>query len=260
MKALVLTYDPQIGLAELVVRSYDIWLQERLFEFRVPVNALQPAPDFDSVQTVRFVRCAPDVRATMEALLADTDDDEWVFWAIDDRFPVWIDRERFVALFHAVQSGAFGAADGVKLLRWREELRDEPPLQLDVGRFQRQQPAAMFGFWHHHFLRARVLKRFFLDPALAPLKRLRQLHQHFQVHRHLDFLDRVFVPVDANLVHLDEPLTGGKLTRNGLAALQRLGCSRPDYPVSDVSLGFHDVDRQLLENPRAPKFLLDKQP
>lgn len=39
MKALVLTYDRQIGLADLVVRSYDRLLADQVFEFRVPINA-----------------------------------------------------------------------------------------------------------------------------------------------------------------------------------------------------------------------------
>lgn len=252
MKALILTYDPQIGLADLVVRSYRKLLGRDLFEFRVPVNSEAARSRIGHFHCIRFVDTASGIHSTMSALLDDVADDEWVYWAIDDRYPVKIDVEAFVRLHDAIQSGALDHANGIKLLRWREELTEQD-LQTSAGLFRRQKMCGMFGFWHHHFVKGRVLKAVFLDEDAARITNIRDLNTYHHLGASLPCFDRVFVPWPDNLMHLGEPLINDRLTANGLQALREHGCNVPAYEVLARTVHFFDYERQLAANPTDPR-------
>ena len=254
MKALILTYDRQIGLADLVIRSYAKLWPDNPFEYLVPLN--DPAAGGVLVQgaPVRFVASPSPVRETMAALLGEVRDDEWVFWAIDDRYPVWLDAGRLSRLADDITRGAFDAFNGVRLLHWREELEGEL-VDTPHGPFRRLRPDGTYGFWHHHFVRAGLLRRSFLADELRGVTDIRAINQGLQAMAPLSFMHDVLVPAAGNLVHLDEPLVAGQLTRNGLQALQAFGCRVPDYGVLDKECGFFDQVSQTRANPQAPRVI-----
>ena len=94
MKAIILTYDQQIGLAELVYKAYARLWPNCPFDFLIPCNN----PDnklfhryLAKRDNVTLMPSPPDIRGTMESLLESIEDEEWVYWAIDDRYPIRID-------------------------------------------------------------------------------------------------------------------------------------------------------------------------
>jgi hypothetical protein len=100
-----------------------------------------------------------------------------------------------------------------------------------------------WGFWHHHFIRAGTLRRVFvregspdactIESVLAsvihdnarPLARLAGVRTGAEADL---FRGQALIPVRP-LIRLGEPLVGGLLTSNGLAALRRLDCEIPSY-------------------------------
>jgi hypothetical protein len=241
--AILLTMDSQLGLAELVHKRYSILWPENPFTFRIPFNGsargpaiayLRQQPDCDIVTAERAIR------STMRALLEGIGDASWVFWCIDDRFPTWLDRPRMAAV-HAELSASPDVWEEIKLLRWREPLTSRSHT-VGGATFIEQSRDRQWGFWHHHFVRAGVLRRVFDDRTVADdagihdfvFNRLRSGRGRFRrlprsVERRL-FPGAALVPTSA-LARLAEPLVEGRLTRNGVAALRREDCEVPPYGV-----------------------------
>lgn len=243
--AVVLTMDAQLGLAELVHKRYSVLWPDHPLTFRIPFNGLAngPAMAYLSAQDdCEIVRCRPGIRDSMAALLDGIDDPSWVFWCIDDRFPTWLDGPRLTSV-HAALPAAPPAWDELKLLRWREPVASEPHT-VGGATFLLQRRRRHWGFWHHHFVRAGVLRRVFSDPAVAGdagihdymVSRLRGRGRRRRLPRRVEtrlFPGAALVPT-APLARLAEPVIAGRLTRNGLAALQQDECEVPAYEVTDI--------------------------
>lgn len=252
MKAIILTYDKQVGLAQLVLKTYfDLGI--KFLDFIIPINQKQTKSKFEFANNVTCIICESDILSSMNSTLAQCDDEEWVYWAIDDRFPSKIDYYSFDLIYKAIESGTFEFANGVKLINWREELTVEK-VKVDGMSFSLQKNTSMFGFWHHQFLRAKVLKDAFFHCNEQSHNDIRLINNSHHSKKSLSFLDKIYVS-DRNLIELEEPLWNGKLTRNGVEALCKFDCAVPDYEIVESRLGFNDFDAQLRVNPQRPKFI-----
>ncbi len=253
MKAIVLTYDKQIGLSQLVVRSYNENLGQKLFDFNIPLNLQDNVEYFKGFDSVSLVNSKSDVYSTMDSLLATIDDEEWVYWAIDDRYPTSIDTVRFISLFNQLVRGDLDFANGVKLLFWREASSGDE-VKIDGFPFFKQQKCGTFGFWHHHFLKAKVLKNFFIRNKRQKISNVLLLNEYHNSQNELLFFDEIYVP-KKNIIELGEPLVSGLLTKNGLEALEKYKCIKPDFKSTNDIVTFFDCNAQIEFNPKRPKYV-----
>lgn len=239
MLGILLTYDDQLGLAELVHKSYAALWPDMPVHFRLPYNGSAKGPAFEYLQAqerCEFVSCGKGIIETMHALLADVEDSDWVYWCIDDRYPTWVDTGRCAAALDAL-SQLPSDADELKLLHWKERLAGHA---IDIGgeRFLHQTPAERYwGFWHHHPVRARVLRSvFFRDEIMDPCT-IAEINKAFKLSASQLFLGKALVPATPMLA-LAEPLRYGRLTLNGLADLERLDCEIPPYELLEQDIRF----------------------
>ncbi|MDP2597668.1 hypothetical protein [Alteromonas stellipolaris] len=252
IKALVLTYDKQIGLAQLLIKKYVSLGLGRYFTFIVPVNSLESRFKIDGAE-IEFVLSESDILSTMESLLNQVEDNEWIYWAIDDRYPMEVECTQFKVIFDALNTDMFRGINGVKLLPWREPLAAHK-FSYKFINLQSQEPKSMFGFWHHHFLRSKVLKAMFLSENKHRENNIRLINNLYRDEDYLPFLEAVYV-VDSPIIELAEPLFNGKLTLNGYRDLKTFNCELPDYKVIDDNLAFYDCDEQMTLAPNKPKFV-----
>lgn len=250
MKAIVLSYDQQLGLAQLVCRSY-FSLGIDTIEFLIPVNESSNDKYFSNFPSVTIVRTAPDILSTMSALLKHFDDKEWVFWCIDDRYPITMHVKVFSDVIQFIEKQPLFDISGIKLIAWRERVVEES-FRLANCLFSRQEPIGMFGFWHHQFLRAKVLQDAFFNFNNKKLNSIREINQYYHSLGALAFLEDIYVPTKT-IVSQAEPLVLGKLTHNGLMALKKFGCVLPKYDCVADNLAFYDYSEQLRNNPKRPK-------
>ena len=89
MKGIVLSFDPHLEIANLLVETYNRLWPDHRFQFRIPFTNRDPRSIFRA-QNVEFISTPPDIRSTVESLLCNLPEDEFVFWCIDDRYPIEI--------------------------------------------------------------------------------------------------------------------------------------------------------------------------
>ncbi|MCG8378075.1 MAG: hypothetical protein MI865_01230 [Proteobacteria bacterium] len=256
MKAIVLSFDDQLGFVELLHKCYrELWPG-------CPLTFLVPYQDQTVLARHHYLASQPEIEfrptekpihLTMQALLEGCDDNEWVYWCIDDRYPYAVhDLDSLRAVHQAVVSGDLDDRPGIKLARWREVPRT---WRRRIGNydFHDQSQAGMWGFWHHHFLRASILRAVFVDNDLPRPLHIRDLNSHFHEVRPLSVIDEILLPSE-NIIDFAEPCWLGKLTRNGAEDLARHGCPLPDYERLENIRVFHKAWRsQVLERTRTQR-------
>lgn len=242
MKALLLTYDRQVGLAELVVKSYLRLWNGCPFQFLVPRND-DRSPHFEFLIAQKNVTIVPtpiSIRSTMSALLERADDEEWIYWCIDDRYPIEIDQRRIEMVFDFIASGAAGHLNAIKLIHWKETANPEgKDIEIGDRQFRFQVPYSAWGFWHHHFLRAKVLKEIFVASeknAIADTPWA--LNEYFHKLPFIEVFKSIVFPVGEPIVQYGETLVQGLLLANACEALVRHDCPVPDYTKDPRSVLF----------------------
>ena len=114
MKGIVLSFDPHLEIANLVVETYNqLWPAHR-FQFRIPFTDRDPRAIFHA-QNVEFISTPPDIRSTVKSLLCDLPEHEFVFWCIDDRYPIEIFEPAVLRAVRDFASDAGGDVDSIKL-------------------------------------------------------------------------------------------------------------------------------------------------
>jgi hypothetical protein len=114
VKGIVLSFDPHLEIANLVVETYNQLWPDHRFQFRIPFTNRDPRSIFRA-QNVEFISTPPDIRSTLESLLCNLPEHEFVFWCIDDRYPIEIFEPAVLRAVRDFASDAPGDIDSIKL-------------------------------------------------------------------------------------------------------------------------------------------------
>ncbi len=114
MKGIVLSFDPHLEIANLLVETYNQLWPDCRFQFRIPFTDRDPRAIFRA-QNVEFIPTPPDIRSTVKSLLCDLPEHEFVFWCIDDRYPIEIFEPAVLRAVRDFASDAGGDVDSIKL-------------------------------------------------------------------------------------------------------------------------------------------------
>jgi hypothetical protein len=231
--AVVLTCDRYHPFASHMIARYDAVWPSHPFAFHVPYQR-------EPLRGDRVVprRTPEPIRATVLALLEDFDDDAWVYWCIDDKYPIALVQPPVAALADAVRADQLPGVDGVtfcrcrRLLRRRFLLRERRAAPGGVTLRRRRDYSQI---WIHQFLRARVLRHLFASmpeslPEPVAMDRLKDELPLPDDHR-------LYV-AEANLAVFGESTLRGRVTRNCAESLRASGL--------DVPPGFEETDQSML--------------
>jgi len=114
VKGIVLSFDPHLEIANLLVETYNRLWPDHRFQFRIPFTNRDPRSIFRA-QNVEFISTPPDIRSTVESLLRNLPEDEFVFWCIDDRYPIEIFETTVLRTVRDFASEVSGDVDSIKL-------------------------------------------------------------------------------------------------------------------------------------------------
>ena len=238
--AIVLSCSRYHPLAEHMVRRYRALWPEHPFQFHVPFQPDRPSSRTevlaDSPEVVMVASPEP-ITATVETLLRGRDDDEWVYWCIDDKYPMSFDVRAIVDTIGWLPN-LDSSYQGVSVCRCRQlraawNLHDEHTVSPWGERFLHRRSLAQF--WLHSFVRVGFI-RFVFDRIPDGLPEARIMDQHLAARRDGYRLpaDMRYLVSEHNHQHLGESTSRGALTVNAVQSLRSAGLPVPDgFPRSD---------------------------
>jgi hypothetical protein len=223
MKAIVLTCDRYRAMTEHMILRYEQLWPNHPFVFRIPFQNLAGT----ETERTNYVRTPGDLRATGLHLIADLHDEEWIYWCIDDKYPIRLITEKIVDLIEDVTRSP--DMSGLLFCRCRAVL-ESPKLTLypkervnslgDIY-FERK---AWHQIWIHQLLRVKVLRHLFshLPSSIPTAKAMDKLKDDvIKPPEH-----RLFVTKE-NFAVFGESTHKGRITQNCYDSIKGTGIELP---------------------------------
>jgi hypothetical protein len=161
MKAIVMTYDRNAVLTDHMIACYRQLWPDHPFIFNIPY---QHAERCIEGHDRKYIKTLPDIKITVLQLLSELDDEEWIYWCIDDRYPVNLDivhLRKFVSLVEKEDDPGFS---GLLLCRASTMLRENQLTDINIRRWDINllERKKYYRIWVHQFLRVKVIRTMFL--------------------------------------------------------------------------------------------------
>ena len=160
VKAIVLTCDRYRAVTEHMILQYEKLWRNHPFLFRIPFQQLGGA----TTEKVQYLKTPSAIRATVLQLLQDLEDDEWIYWCVDDKYPIQFVLEKIVDLMDdAVRSSDM---DGLLFCRAKALARRPADTLFPAERTNSfgeiyLERKGWHQIWIHQLLKVRVLRYLF---------------------------------------------------------------------------------------------------
>lgn len=232
MKALVLTFDKYRVFADHMIYRYQILWPNNPFIFRIPYQGEDVKEFYETKygNKVEMKKSKPGIVETINTLLEELNDNEWIYWCLDDRYPVKIDIKGYQKLYEWVTNkiddyeitGVRGInfplgrmPESIYYFRFRIKTDDNQIL------YRRKN---YYMFWSHQYFRVKVLRYVF---SKMP-KLLGSAKEMDYIVNTLKFNTEHFLYVlKKNVIVLGESATRGRLTKNCYESLSQNGFEIP---------------------------------
>jgi hypothetical protein len=223
MIAVVLTCDKYRALTEHMIYQYNRLWPNHDFRFRIPYQRNRGA---DTPQR-QFIQSPPSIKETVLTLLDGLNDREWIYWAIDDKYPIALNLRRVQRLqdWLLIQE----AINGVLFCRsrdlWNQAFLTGVKIEDSEGHLYLER-RSYEQIWIHQFIRVSVLKRLFLafPDSIAEAADMDDLKNADTVPKP----EKLFVVRD-NLAVFGESTRRQKLTQNCYESILQHGLLLPDW-------------------------------
>lgn len=240
MKAIVLTCDKYVNLVDHMIHTYQkIWPSNH-FKFRIPYQNYPHFLHNKYGDKIELIRTKTEIKPTMQLLLDDIHDDEWVYWCIDDKYLIKIEEDKANKVYHWVKNISDPNVCGITFSRCRDLLKDKN-LKIKDGTFINNYGQIFFErrnflqIWIHQFVRAKVLKTLFdsfPDKEFVPKEM-----DYFIQGKQVPPTQKMYVS-EKNMVVFGESTTRGKLTQNCLQSLRK-------YEL-EVPINFEQCEQKII--------------
>ncbi len=227
IRAIVLSFDKHRPLVDHMIFKYEeVWPQHP-FIFRIPYQNLNNTDN----QNREYVECPPDIKGTVLTLLSGLDDDEWIYWCIDDKYPIFLDLSKIEQVIDWVAKVSSNQCSGVLFCRCRKTLngkalRQEQLIDTWSNIYLRRKDYSQI--WIHQFLRVKVLQHLFINFPDEILKA--RMMDDLKKRVVLPESHQLFVTSE-NFAVFGESTLGGTLTLNCYQSIQEHNLVLPSIPV-----------------------------
>lgn len=248
MKAIVQSCDKYHPMAEHMILKYQELWPTNPFTFRVPWNDTFPnniVTRFN--EKVEPINTNVEFKKTFHGLTKDLDDDEWVFWCIDDKYPIELNEQvanqvvEFVSSIKDtdIVSICFHFVRSIKdqSLKFRDH--PDPDKRGEQIKFQDLnflQHWRKNNNWLHQFFRVKALREFwsFIN---EPEKHVAYTMDH-DIKEAPSITGRYFV-LDHNTCTYGESVWKGKFTKNCYTSFKEKdllipSCFEPSNPSNII--------------------------
>lgn len=241
MKALVLTFDKYKSFAAHMIMCYEQIWPNNPYTFRVPYQSEEVKLYFEEKfgNKVEMIKSPSGIVDTMFALSDDLDENEWVYWCMDDRYPMTLNVSEVEKCLNFIESDSGQKISGLMFCNspriWKHKNCYWHKYKIRTHERQtyyRRKNYTMI--WNHQFLRVRVVRTFFnLFPRV--MKQAKEM----------DYIkDNALLPEDQQLYMLDhnigvygESTNRGVMLKNCAESFKEKGLPIPEeFKLSDQSI------------------------
>ena len=225
MKAIVLSCDKYHPMAHHMILTYKTKWPSNKFTFRVPWNSEFPSNIKDKFgECIEPVKSDIEFKKTIYTLIEDLDDDEWVYWCIDDKYLIDIDESIANEVTRFVESNndpeLYGVTFGF-VGEIRKRARGKPKIKTNEDlTFILRKPD--YHQWLHQFYRVKVLKAF-CDYLIEPPK---YKAKQMDYHKKLPDAGK-YLTLSHNIITCGESTSRGKITKNCVTSFSEYGLELP---------------------------------
>jgi hypothetical protein len=159
IRAIVLTYDRNRVLTDHMVACYTrLWPAHPLY-FRIPYQLDAGLSD----SRREYVLCSAAIKATVLRLLQDFSDEEWIYWCIDDKYPIKLNTEFLNTIVRWISESDDPNVSGILLCRARQMFNPEHLTgeEIRIGSETLLERKSYAQIWIHQFVRAGVIRHMF---------------------------------------------------------------------------------------------------
>lgn len=257
MKAIVMTCDRYAPFTDHMIEAYERVWPGHPFTFRVPHQAEPDERLRARGDRVEFVPTPSPIRDTVLGLIEGMDDSEWVYWCIDDKYPIELDVDAAEDALALVRETRDDRVAGVSFARMRrltmaKHLRPDHWIRSPAGeRYIRRRH--YWQFWLHQFYRVGVIRKVFEAFPGGSFKPI-ILDDILLYEQSLPAAHRLYVR-ERNAVIFGESTEGGVMTRNCVESFAAYGMPIPDGFEAGSRVTVIGEMGKKGENPRGPKGL-----
>jgi hypothetical protein len=247
MLAIVLTCDRYRALADHMLFKYAQLWPDHPFRFRLPYQDLAPT---SADARVDYIKSPLPIKPTVLGLLRDLDDEELIYWSIDDKYPISLNLPRIRNIHRWLVTSGNAEVAGLLFCRsrrmWVEQCLTGQSIVDDVGNVYLER-SSYAQIWIHQFLRVKVLRNLFESfPDVIPSPKAMDAYIS-QVPKPLSH--RIFVSRE-NLAVFGESTSRGVLTLNCHRSLAENGLTPPLWATETT--GRETIMGRLAPSPTAP--------
>lgn len=231
MKALILTYDNNRSLTEHMIYKYRQEWPDNPFTFHIPYQE----NDGHGETSRKYIRSPAGIKGTVLALLSELDLDEWVYWCIDDKYPIALDLPRVQSVYKWVLGIDDSEVSGVMFCRTHKHQKKKlltGEVLNGADGIKYLERSSYDAIWMHQFLRVKVLKHLFESfPDVIPSAKIMDelKYQIEKPARH-----RLFV-ASRNMAVFGESASRGVLTENCYRSILDAGLALPEWHTGNTA-------------------------
>lgn len=248
MRAIVLTYDKYVKITDHMIQNYMTIWPDNPFIFRVPY---QTYPSFlkDKYQDkVELIETDRKIKATLLRLIEDLDDDEWIYWCIDDRYPINIKIDDVSYISNWILNTPPSVLSGVmfsnfpKMMHVKNIMSEKNCIYDDRRKkYYRRKNYAMI--WMHQFLRVSVIRILF-NEFPDDFNQAKQM-DYFKAALSLPAEHKLYM-YSKHIAEYGESTHRGKMTLNCAKSFKKLGMEvPPGFEITNKEIFIQKSNGQL---------------
>lgn len=144
-----------------MIFCYEKLWPDHPYLFQVPYQELPPTIQNSRVQ---YHQCTSDIKETVLTLLGDLDDEEMIYWCIDDKYPIKLNTKKIEKIHQWLFSGNKEDISGLLFCRCRGMLKKQNLTSKELIDAQGDVCLARKNYeqiWIHQYVKVKVIRYLF---------------------------------------------------------------------------------------------------
>lgn len=231
MEAIVLTFDKYRAFSSHMIKCYmDLW-PDNPFVFRVPYQSEETRHYFESLfgDKVVMLKSPSGIVDTIKTILSDFKDDDWIFWCMDDRYPMMLNLDEIKPIYDFIQSPKSKGISALMYVNapwcWLDKELYKYDFKVTNGEQTYLRRKGYRMIWIHQFMRVKVLRTLF---SYFPADMKTAKNMDYIMYRHTVPDDQWLYMLDHNAAVYGESTSRGLITRNCLKSFKDRGIGLPE--------------------------------